>query len=856
MKDKNRTRESLVSELAELRQRITELEAAEAERQRTEQLLQALNQTALAAGRALTFDEIFAAVAAELHKLGFTCMFLPANEDQSRLFAKYVSFDTGLIKAAEKLVGLKREDFSFPIADVDLYQEVVWRRNTVFVANGEDVMRQLLPQPVKSFAEQLVKILSIPISIATPLIVEDKVAGVLSVHSDALTQDDIPAITAFAHQVAAAWRKAQLFERTQQEITERQRIEETLKRAEREKEIILDSQLEHVIYQDRDHRILWPNQAACASVGMTRQELIGRHCYEIWPQRSERCEDCPVALAMQTGRQHRVEKTTPDGRAWSILGYPVRDATGEINGAIEVTREITDQVQAKQERERLLEHIQGQAHRMRQIVETVPEGLILLDAQKQVALANPPGESHLGTLADARVGDTVTHLGEHSLTALLMPPPTGLWHEVATDREKGPSRVFEVIARSVSESPRGGSATGGWVLLTRDVTQERMIERRAQQQERLAAVGQLAAGIAHDFSNIMATIVLYAQMVARSTDLPSRDQERLATIHQQARQATKLIQQILDFSRSTVLEQQPLDLTPLLKEQVKLLERILPENIEIAFAYGPGEHTVNADPVRIQQAVVNLAVNARDAMPEGGELHFDIERIRVGDGEPGPLPEMQAGEWVQITISDTGTGIPPDVLAHIFDPFFTTKPPGQGSGLGLSQVYGIVTQHEGYIDVKSQVNQGTRFLIYIPALSIPPVEAAALEPPKLARGQGETILVVEDSASARRALVDSLELLNYRVLEAANGRQALALTEQHGADIALILSDVVMPGMSGITLVHNIREQGIQVPVVMVTGHPLKETLENLRGRGISDWLSKPPSLEQLAEAVARALEE
>jgi CheY-like chemotaxis protein len=243
-------------------------------------------------------------------------------------------------------------------------------------------------------------------------------------------------------------------------------------------------------------------------------------------------------------------------------------------------------------------------------------------------------------------------------------------------------------------------------------------------------------------------------------------------------------------------------------------------------------------------------------MPEGGELCFDVERIQVRDDEQGPLPEMQAGEWVQITVSDTGTGIPPDVITHIFDPFFTTKPPGQGSGLGLAQVYGIVTQHEGYIDVKSQVNQGTRFLIYLPALSIAPVEAVTLEPPALARGRGETVLVVEDSTSARRALVDSLELLDYRVLEAMNGRQALALIEQHGADIALILSDVVMPGMSGITLVHNVRERGIQVPIVMVTGHPLKEVLEDLRGRGISDWLSKPPSLEQLAEAVARALEE
>jgi len=370
-------------------------------------------------------------------------------------------------------------------------------------------------------------------------------------------------------------------------------------------------------------------------------------------------------------------------------------------------------------------------------------------------------------------------------------------------------------------------------------------------------------------------------MLSQTPDVSPRNREWLATINRQARHATNLIQQILDFSRRAVLERRPLDLSPLLKEHVELLKRTLPENIQIVLAYGPDEYTVNADPTRAQQALMNLAVNARDAMPEGGNLRIGLERIRVQPGGtyppqpprsggevPPPLPGMKAGEWVQVTVADTGSGIPPDVLPHVFDPFFTTKAPGEGSGLGLAQVHGIVKQHEGEIGVQSQVGQGTTFTIYLPALPVHPAEALTRELPALAKGQGDTILVVEDDAAARKALVDSLELLNYRVLAAANGQEALAALEQpppdppagegeeRGGKVALVLSDVVMPGMGGVTLLQALRQRGLAVKVVLLTGHPLEKKLEELRAQGMIEWLPKPPSLEQLAQVVARVLEE
>jgi two-component system cell cycle sensor histidine kinase/response regulator CckA len=214
-------------------------------------------------------------------------------------------------------------------------------------------------------------------------------------------------------------------------------------------------------------------------------------------------------------------------------------------------------------------------------------------------------------------------------------------------------------------------------------------------------------------------------------------------------------------------------------------------------------------------------------------------------------------------MSDTGVGIPPDALPHIFEPFFTTKAPGEGSGLGLAQVHGIVGQHEGHIDVETQIGKGTTFVIYLPALPADPESSIAAlleEAPSLASGKGETILIVEDNAAARQVLVESLKLLNYRVLEAAHGQDALRILEQRGEDIALVLSDVVMPIMGGVALLHTLKERGLAVPVVMLTGHPLQEELESLQTQEAASllmgWLPKPPSLEQLAEAVAQALRE
>lgn len=501
------------------------------------------------------------------------------------------------------------------------------------------------------------------------------------------------------------------------------------------------------------------------------------------------------------------------------------------------------------ERAQLFEEIEVQAHQLAQIMEAAPQGLILISAAGRVLMANPLGARDLAILADANVGDTVTRLGDQPLEALLTIPPTGPWHEAHAG-----DRIFEIIARPVP----GGDPPAQWVVVIDDVTHSRQVQAQTQLQERLVTVGQLAAGIAHDFNNILNIIVLQAQMAASSPELPPGERQRLRVIIDQAQNATNLIRQILDFGRQARLERQTVDLAALLDDQVRLLRRTFPESITVCLAQDdspPGVIQVNADPTRLRQVIMNLAINARDAMPDGGAITFTLASFTLTLEQTPPLPGMAPGLWARLTVTDTGAGIPPEILPHIFDPFFTTKAPGKGTGLGLAQVHGIITQHAGYITVATAVGQGTTFTVYLPATHAtlpapcpsPPTETAP-------DGAHEHILLVEDNAMLRLALMEMLESFHYTVVAVANGRDALTYLRAPGANFALVLSDVVMPDIGGMALARALRAEAISIPIVLMSGHPLDEETDDLQSLGVAAWLPKPCPAERLAQTVAAVL--
>ncbi len=625
----------------------------------------------------------------------------------------------------------------------------------------------------------------------------------------------------------------------------RRRFEDDLRKLSR----AVEQSASIIIITDTQGYIEYANPRFTDITGYSQEEALGQHTRFLRLDHTSPEEYKELWETITSGKEWHGEfqNVKKDGEIYweSASISPIKDADGVITHFLAVKDDITARKQAEAEREKLLAQIRQQAQEVQFIVSTVPEGIFLLSQDHRVRLTNPIAEEILVLLAPDWRNGRLTHLGLHPLEKLLAPPPKGLWHEL-----KSNGRYFEVIARSAEDSSHRQS----WVFVLRDVTRERQIQNQVRSQERLAAVGQLAAGIAHDFNNTLAVIKLYSQLILHSDELSMRDQERLQTVTQQTQRAADLIQQILDFSRQSLIEKQPLDLLPFMKELDKLLQRALPENIQINLKVHKGEFIIHADPSRIQQIILNLALNARDAMPQGGKLTINLATLELEPGMTPPVSDMKPGKWVQVALSDTGTGMSSETLAHIFEPFFTTKERSKGTGLGLAQVYGIVQGHEGFIDVKTVVNQGTTFSLYFPAFFVEQYDAPNLLSEDMPQGQGQLILVVEDDMSARQALMESLVLLNYQVMEADNGREALILLERHRDEINLVLSDAIMPELGGVALFHALQERDLGIPFIIITGHTVDDDIENLRAIGLRGWLTKPPDLPKLAQLLQQVL--
>jgi signal transduction histidine kinase len=377
-----------------------------------------------------------------------------------------------------------------------------------------------------------------------------------------------------------------------------------------------------------------------------------------------------------------------------------------LQHALAQSRTYTDELQTyRDDLEYLLAWGQEQTRHVQQIIDTVPEGVLLINQEHRVLLANPAGQQDLATLASSRAGYVLTALGERPIHELLEQPESAEWHEISAH-----GRTFEVVAQPIPIIP----ASQGWVMVIRDMTDEREIQQRMRHQERMASLGQLTGGIAHDFNNLLTTIRGYTQFALDDLGASNPVCADLKEVQTAADRAAALTNQLLAFSRKQVLQPEVLDLNALIGEVEHLLQRLIGEHIELSTVLSPTLGRVEADPTQVEQVVLNLAVNARDAMPKGGRLTIETADVELDGAWVQKHPESQPGKHVMLAVSDTGTGIDPAIRAHIFEPFFTTKDVGKGTGLGLATVHGIVTQSGGHILVDSRPGEGTTFRIYLP----------------------------------------------------------------------------------------------------------------------------------------------
>ncbi len=492
------------------------------------------------------------------------------------------------------------------------------------------------------------------------------------------------------------------------------------------------------------------------------------------------------------------------------------------------------------------------------VPETMVDGLIMIDAAGHICYVNPGCERLFRYQAGQLLGRNIS---------VLMPEPFSSAHDgyLARHRESQVKRIIGIgreltglrsdgtvfpMYLSVGETHIGGEVY--FVGITYDLTEKKRAEETILHHQKLDAIGQLSGGIAHDFNNILNVISGNLEMIS-NTDLPPAARRAVARAQDAAARAARITQRLLAFARRQPLTPQPLDINRTLLDMSELLQRSLGQAIRIEMHLASDPGMVEADVDQFETAILNLALNARDAMPNGGLLSIETERVRFED-EPGGPSEIPPGDYLRVSVSDTGVGMTPEVRARAIEPFFTTKDVGAGTGLGLSMVYGVMKQLGGHARLYSEVGHGTRVSLFFPC-SIATATAQAQEPAGSApMGEGEIVLVVEDDPDVRLVSVARLEGLGYRTRIASDANAALEVLARSN-DIDLALVDVVMPGgMDGHALADRIEKEYPKIPVVLTSGYsPRMATNANVSGRQRS-FLSKPFSREQLARIVHEVL--
>jgi two-component system cell cycle sensor histidine kinase/response regulator CckA len=649
------------------------------------------------------------------------------------------------------------------------------------------------------------------------------------------------------------------------DISERKRIEGQIHKlnlelqAKEQLQLLLDSTAEAIYAIDVDGACTLCNAACLRLLGYSRDsELLAKNMHALTHHtrpdgRAYPEEECKIFQAFRQGEgTHVVDEVLwrADGTSFpaEYWSYPVRH-NSRVVGSVVTFFDIT-------QRKKSEEALRRSESEYRSIIEGAPYGIYRVDQNGHVNMANSALVEMLGYQSQREL------LGLNAATDMFL-DPTERQRAIAVYESEGPAVRYETtwkrkdgakITVRLAGRQLGREQEGpiGFEVFVEDITERQSLRKQFEHAQKMEAVGRLAGGVAHDFNNLLMVISGYAQLLDESSADPKKVVEYATHIQDASSKAATVTRQLLAFSRKPVLEPTVLDLSSLVRDLAKMLLRLLGEDVETVMELDPQLGTVRADRGQIEQVIMNLAVNARDAMPQGGRLTIATSNVAL-DASYYQGVVVPPGRYVLLAVSDTGTGMDAETQVHIFEPFFTTKEAGKGTGLGLATVYGIVKQSHGYIWVYSEPGKGSIFKIYLPRVDAAADSDESLQPVQVSSAGTETILLVEDEAVLRNVCRVYLESKGYTVLEASNAKEAMKICQHHDRPIHVLITDIVMPGLGGLELAKSALEVRPALSVVLVSGYTDRPL--DRQAIGFGKFLQKPFSFDALARTVRSLLD-
>ncbi|MFO7568685.1 MAG: PAS domain S-box protein, partial [Smithellaceae bacterium] len=638
--------------------------------------------------------------------------------------------------------------------------------------------------------------------------------------------------------------------------TERKQADLALLSASHKWRTTFDAMLDPVALLSLDGTVTQYNQAFAEFCGQDIKALKGRKCFEIVHQTKTHIEHCPLVRLRQSAARETMELALDD-RVLFVIADPVKSQAGELVGVVHIIRDITEQKKAK-------EALEQSNARYQMVAEIAHDFIIITDLNHNITFANKAVSDFLKGVdpVGLKLSDFTPPEDRARQEDMMMRRRAGEGSIISFDwplvDAEGHMYYLDVRSQLVTQEGK----PSGVLFVARDVTERRQaeaerlkLERQLFEAQKMEAIGTLAGGIAHDFNNILAAIIGYAEMAngEKKDDVRKKYMDGVLTA---AERAKHLVSQILVFGRRSEHDKKKLDLRIIVEEALKLIRATIPANIDIRTNLPAAALLVHADAIQMHQVIMNICTNAVQAMGEkGGVLEVTLSREDIA-ASLSEKPGLSAGAYVRMNFSDTGPGMDPGIIERIFDPFFTTKEIGQGTGLGLSVVYGIVKNHDGAVTVSSLPGRGTTFSVYLPAETAFAVKAGPDIAEVIAQGRGERILFVDDEKTLVELGEQILTALGYHVTACLESSHALQLYRRNPEAFDLIITDMTMPQLSGGELAREALRLRPDQAIILCSGYSDYMDSDKARAMGIRSFLFKPVARRDLAAAVRKALDE